>query len=97
MSLDTDRIAISHELGSTADRFALEASRWREEATRTECLRIAGVLDTLSRAALTTGRLDVLEAYAYAGDLQLRTVIAARQLIKTINTPPESDADHDQP
>ncbi len=89
MSLDTDRIAVSNELGGIADRFALEATRWADKGTSAECLRLAGVLNTLSRGALTSGHLDVLEAYAAAGDIQLRKLIGARKLITSL-TPPRN-------
>lgn len=92
-SVDTDRLALSHELAQLADRFMLEAALWRDPEAKRELERTARHLAELSRGTLWTSDLPKLEQYARAGDLLIRNVEGVRRFFRIILTPPASEAE----
>lgn len=86
--IDTDRIALSHELSATSERFAIEASLWRLPEAKAECERVAGYLATLSRNVLTGGEIEIVAAYADASRLLIDNIVGTRRFFQIINTPP---------
>lgn len=86
--VDTDRIALSHELSCISERFAIEASLWAMAEARQECERVARYLAELSRAVLTGGDVAIVSAYAEASRLLIDNVVGTRRFFQTILTEP---------
>lgn len=86
--VDTDRIALSHELSCISERFAIEATLWSLVEARQECERVARYLAQLSRSVLTGGDVDIVSAYAEASRLLIDNVVGVRRFFHTIITEP---------
>ncbi|MBD3941965.1 hypothetical protein IF188_09685 [Microbacterium sp. NEAU-LLC] len=87
--VDVDRLALSHELASLAERFAIEATLWREPSAREECERTARHLAELSRLAIwSSSNIETLTAYADAARLLAGHIEGTRRFFKIILTPP---------
>lgn len=86
--IDTDRIALSHELSNLAERFAIEASMWAMAEAKSECERVARYLAQLSRSAITTGDIQTIDAYAEAARILVANVEGVRRFFQCINTQP---------
>ena len=86
-TIDTDRIALSSELLSLAEAFAIEASMWAE-GCREELRRNSQQLATLGRAVLATSDLQQADAFARAARRILGNVQGTRRFFGVILTPP---------
>lgn len=85
---DTDRLAASNALYNLADRFTDEAERWTGETLRPQLQRNARLLAQHARQVLTTGTLEVADAYLEAGDRLINETIADRRLLAEIRRTP---------
>lgn len=83
--MNVERIAVSNQLMSRADKFLTESKAPIGPAAQGECVRVAGVLNTYARALLT-GQADLERCAAYvdAADTILSDVVAKRRLIEEI-------------
>lgn len=85
--VDTDRIALSNELLSLAEGFAIEATLWAGDC-KTELVRNARKLATIGRAVLGTADLTKADAFARAGHIILGNVQGTRRFFGVILTEP---------
>ena len=88
MTVDMDRLALSHELLTLGETFAIEATMWRDDDCKTQLLRMARQFAEIGRQVIGTSEIAVADAYAQEGRRVLGNVQATRRLFKSLNTPP---------
>lgn len=89
-----DRIGMSNALYALAERFAAMSNRWRPETgIPADMQRQARLLAEVARATLSP-IYDYAKAEAFyeAGDQILRNERAAREFLRTVQTPPNTRA-----
>ena len=82
---NVERIEVSNQLMTAADKFLAESNAPIGPAAQAECARIAGMLATIGRALLS-GQADYDRALAYvdAAERILDGVIARRKFLEAI-------------
>jgi hypothetical protein len=87
-AIDTERVALSNELSTLAERFAIEATLWKLSEAKSECERVARYLAQLARAALSNGDIEVINAYAEASRILIDNVVGTRRFFHVIGMHP---------
>lgn len=90
MTLDMDRLALSNELLSLGETFAIEATMWRDPECKAHLMRMARQFTEIGRQVIGTSDIDVADAYAHEGRRVLGNVQGTRRLFKHLTTPPGS-------
>lgn len=81
--VDIDRVALSNELQTLGERFALEATLWADRGCREQLEHDARLLATIGRAVLTTADLDKAQAYADVARRVIGNVEGCRRFFLT--------------
>lgn len=84
-TIDIDRLALSQELLTLAENFAMEAQLWKEPNAKNECRRVANRLADLARHIVRgNSDLDTADAYARAGAAIYANVVGTRRFFTSI-------------
>lgn len=86
--VDIDRIALSSELLTLADRFAIESTLWADAGCRAQLEHDARLLATIGRAVLGTADLLKAQAFAHAATTIIANVEGTRRFFGSVLTPP---------
>ena len=85
---DTERVAASNRRAHLAQKFITEAGQWHHQNLAGELARNSNTLDQHACAALGTTPLDILDAYADAGETLLGHITGIRKLIEYLTDGP---------
>lgn len=84
-TIDTDHLALSQELLTIAENFAMEAQLWKEPNAKAECMRVANHLADLARHVVRgNADLDKADAFARAGAAIYLNVVGTRRFFTSI-------------
>jgi hypothetical protein len=88
VTVDVDRLALSCELLTLGETYAIEATMWRDDECKAQLLRMARQFAEIGRQVIGTSDIAVADAYAREGHRVLGNVQGTRRLFKSLSTPP---------